>query len=69
MRITGWTFGSSKPRLLVLPAIAIVGCTAWMMLPGPSDAESQSAATASAVIYAQNVSLVDAAAHANHGQP
>ena len=65
MRITGWSFGSSQARLqvrlLVLPAIAIAGCTAWMLLPGPSDAESQSAATESAVIYAQNASLADEA--------
>jgi hypothetical protein len=62
MRIAGWTFRSSVARLLVLPAFAIVGCTTWMMLPGPSDAEGQSAAAASPVIYVQNVSLVDPAA-------
>ena len=61
MRITGWSFGSSQARLLVLPAIAIAGCTAWILLPGPSDAESQSAATESAVVYAQNASLTDEA--------
>ena len=59
MRITGWSFGGSQARLLVLPAIAIVGCTAWMLLPEPSDAESQSTASAPEVIYAQNASLMD----------
>src|SRR5260221_6279330 len=59
MRIAGWTFGSSQVRLLVLPAIAIAGCTTWMMLPGRSDAEGQSADAASPVLYAQNVTLVD----------
>jgi hypothetical protein len=43
----------------VLPAIAIAGCTAWMLLPEPSDAESQSTASAPEVIYAQNASLMD----------
>src|SRR3954468_17806776 len=60
MRITGWSFGSSRVRLLVLPAIAIAGCAAWMALPGPSDAEGQSAATPSPVIFAQNALLDDA---------
>ena len=39
--------GSSKARLAVLPAIAIAGCTIWMMSPQKSDAESGAAATAS----------------------
>jgi hypothetical protein len=59
MRIAGWTFGSSQVRLLALPAIAIAGCTTWMMLPGRSDAEGQSANAASPVLHPQNVSLVD----------
>jgi hypothetical protein len=59
MRITGWSFGGSQARLLVLPAIAIVGCTAWLLLPEPSDAESQSTASAPEIIYAQNASLMD----------
>lgn len=62
MKIVGWTFGSSQSRLLVLPAIAIAGCATWMMLPGRSDAESQTTPTPSAVLYAQSVSLVDPAA-------
>ncbi|WFU19858.1 hypothetical protein [Bradyrhizobium sp. CB3481] len=32
-------------RLAVLPAIAIAGCTIWLMIPQASDAESHSAAT------------------------
>ena len=59
MRIAGWSFGSTQARLLVLPAIAIAGCTIWMMLPGPSDAEGSAAAEPSPVIYAQKVSLVE----------
>jgi hypothetical protein len=46
MRIAGWSFGSSKIRLAVLPAIAIAGGSIWMMLPQKSDAESGAAATA-----------------------
>jgi hypothetical protein len=44
MKIAGWSFGSSKVRLAVLPAIAVAGCTVWLMLPQASDAESHSAA-------------------------
>jgi hypothetical protein len=62
MRITGWSFGSSRARLLVLPAIAIAGCAAWIVLPGRSGAEGQSTATPSPVILAQNASLDDAVA-------
>src|SRR5882672_9524539 len=61
MKILGWTFASSQARLLVLPTIAIAGCATWMMLPGRSDAESQTTPTPSAVLYAQSVSLVDPA--------
>jgi hypothetical protein len=49
MRIAGRSFGGADARLIVLPAIAIVGCTAWMMLPWPSDAESQSGAAPTAI--------------------
>jgi hypothetical protein len=49
MRIAGRSFGRADARLMVLPAIAIAGCTAWMMLPWPSDAESQSGAASTAV--------------------
>lgn len=49
MRIAVRSFGSADARLMVLPAIAIAGCAAWMMLPWPSDAESQSGAAATAV--------------------
>jgi len=47
MRIAGWSIGSSQVRLLVLPGIAILGCATWMMLPGRSDAEGQSAPSVS----------------------
>ncbi len=49
MRIAGRSFGSADARLIVLPVIAIAGCAAWMMLPWPSDAESQSGAAPAAV--------------------
>ena len=44
MRFAGWSFGKPEARLAVLPAIAIAGCTIWLMLPQASDAESHSAA-------------------------
>jgi hypothetical protein len=60
MRIAGWSFGKSEVRLAVLPAIAIVGCAIWLMLPQASDAESHSAATPSDVAgVTQSVSRTD----------
>src|SRR5262245_55732742 len=44
MRIAGWSFGSSKLRLAALPAIAVAGCSVWLMLP-----QSHSAAPPSVV--------------------
>ena len=49
MRIAaGWSFGKSEARLAMLPAIAIVGCALWLMLPQASDAEGHSAPATSA---------------------
>ena len=45
MRIAGWSFDKPEARFAVLPAIAIAGCTIWLMIPQASDAESRSAAT------------------------
>ena len=45
MRIAGWSFGKSKARLALLPAIAIAGCAIWLMLPQASEAEGHSTAT------------------------
>jgi hypothetical protein len=50
-------FGDFRASLVFLPAIAIAGCVAWVMLSGSSDAEGQSAPAASpAVAAAQNPS-------------
>jgi hypothetical protein len=62
MMIAGWSFGAAQARLLVLPAIAIAGCTTWMMLPELSDAEGRGTAEPTPIIYAHNVSLVEDAA-------
>ncbi|MEH2590518.1 hypothetical protein [Bradyrhizobium sp. AZCC 1721] len=60
MRIAGWSFGKFEARLAVLPAIAIVGCAIWLMLPQASDAESHSAATPSEVAgLTQGISRTD----------
>ena len=57
MRIAGRSFGRADARLMVLPAIAIAGCAAWILLPWPSDAESQSGAEPTALFrLAQDVS-------------
>ena len=62
MRIAGWSFGRSKARLAVLPAIAIAGCAIWLMLPQASDAESHLAATSPEVIRVTPSTAPDAAA-------
>ena len=65
MSIAEWSFASSRARLAALPAIAIAGCSIWMLLPQPSDAESRSAATPSEVIrVTQGTSATDAATQA-----
>jgi hypothetical protein len=67
MKIAGWSIGNSQVRLLALPAIVILGCATWMMLPGRSDAEGQS--TPSPVLYAQSVTLVDPPAAGTNAIP
>jgi hypothetical protein len=62
MIIAGRSFGAAQARLLVLPVIAIAGCAAWMMLPGPSDAEGRSTAEPVPILYAHNLSLEEDAA-------
>lgn len=62
MMIAGRSFGVAQARLLILPAIAIAGCSIWMMLPGPSDAEDRATTEPSPVVYAHNISLVEDAA-------
>jgi len=60
------SFQGSKARLLVLPAIAIAGCAAWLMLPGPSDAQNpdaqnppaQNAASLSPAVTSTETALV-----------
>ena len=55
MKIAGWSFGSSRVRFAVLPAIAVAGCSAWLMLP-----QGHSAATPSEVTrLTQNTSVTD----------
>jgi hypothetical protein len=50
---------SFAAKLVLLPVIVMVGCVAWTMLPGRSDAEIQPASTSSpAVGPAQNASLL-----------
>jgi hypothetical protein len=57
-RVRRSIFGSAGARLVLLPAIAIAGCVAWMMLSGSRDAEGQSAPAASPVFgEAQNATL------------
>jgi hypothetical protein len=53
-------FGNVRARLVLLPAIAIAGCVAWMMLSGSRDAEGQSAPAASPAVV-QNATWSDPA--------
>jgi hypothetical protein len=70
MSIAEWSFASSRARLAALPAIAIVGCSIWMLLPQASDAESRSAAPSSEVTrVTQNTSGTDAATPATLTRP
>ena len=70
MSIAEWSFASSRARLAALPAIAIAGCTIWMLLPQASDAESRSAARPSEVTrITQNTSGTDAATQATFTSP
>jgi hypothetical protein len=62
MPIAEWSFRGFRARWFLLPVIAIAAFAAWSMLPGPGDAESQSAPASSQPLYAQNLSLVDDAA-------
>ena len=65
MSIAEWSFARSRVRLAALPAIAIAGCSIWMLLPQASDAESRSAAPPSEVArVTQNTSGTDAAIQA-----
>lgn len=60
MRIAGWSLGKSEARLAALPAIAVVGCAIWLMLPQASDAEGHSA-TSNVSSITQNESRDNAA--------
>jgi hypothetical protein len=62
MRIGGW-FGSLGGRLLLLFVVAVTALAAWLILPGPSDAQNDHAATASpAAGSAQTAFFADPAA-------
>ena len=64
MAVNVWWFTRSRARLLVLPAIATVGCAAWLMLPGPSGAQhpgGQTPAAPSAFSLNPAVTPTDAA--------
>jgi hypothetical protein len=59
MRIAGWSFGKSEAQLAVLPAIAIVGCSVWLMLPQASDAEGHAATSPELTRVTQDTSRND----------
>ena len=53
---------NSKAKLALLPALAMAGAVSWMLIAGPSDAESQPVPLRSPVLTsAQNVSWFDPA--------
>lgn len=49
MRIAGWSLGRPEARLAILPAIAVAGCSIWLLIPQASDAENHSASARSDV--------------------
>ena len=66
--MTGHTYpsrrapGKLRAKLALLPVLAIVGSVTWILLSGPSDAESQPMPVRSPVLMsAQNVSWLDPA--------
>ena len=60
-------FGDFRARLVFLPAIAIAGCVAWMMLSGSGDAEGQSAPRPRRLLSAESV-RVQSRCHAHRSQ-
>jgi len=62
MRIAGWSLGKSGARFAALPAIAVVGCAIWLMLPQASDAEGHIAPPPDAARVTQDSSRTEGAA-------
>jgi hypothetical protein len=61
MKIGGW-FGNHSGKLLLLFAIAVAASAAWLIFPGPSGAQNESAAKPSpAAGSAQNLALLETA--------
>lgn len=58
MRVGRWLIADSRMRL-ALPAIAVAGCTIWLLLPQASDAESRSAVPAGTTALTQNATRPD----------
>lgn len=63
MRFAGWSFGTSEARLAALPAIAVIGCAMWLMLPQASDAEGHSATSPETTRPTQDTSPQDTSRH------
>lgn len=59
MRVARWSFGKSEARLAALPAIAVIGCAIWLMLPQASDAEGHSANSPEVTRLTQDTSRQD----------
>jgi hypothetical protein len=59
MRFAGWSFGRSEARLAALPAIAVIGCAMWLILPQASDAEGHSAMSPGTTRLTQDTSRHD----------
>ena len=56
MKLAGWSFGQFEARLAALPAIAVVGCATWLMLPQTSDAEGHAATLSEVTRLTENAS-------------
>ena len=69
-RLRRFVLGDFSARLLLLPALAVAGCVAGMMVSGSSDAEGQSAPAPSPVIgEAQNATWFNPVATLTEANP
>jgi hypothetical protein len=68
MRLGKWSLGGVSAKIVLLSAIAIAGAAAWMMLPEPSGAESESITGRSVTASPERAYLVEATTRSESAQ-
>jgi hypothetical protein len=68
MRLGRWSLGGVSAKIVLLSAIAIAGAAAWMMLPEPSGAESESITGRSVTASPERAYLVEATTRSESAQ-